>query len=187
MRYISQGYSQRLSKKGGRTQAWTEKNIFVFKRLYSWRVEQAQARDESSSYICPSSLLLNAAEYLPTTAEALLKLSSPLPASMRPQAQSEVEPGSAEAVSPVDLVAAVKQALDAWDAENPAVTVEAAAASTDESKLTGSHAQEHNTVESEQSPTIATPLGSNIVLTCVIIAVTVGVIGICARIFNRKR
>ena len=63
---------------------WEVKNVFVFRILFSWREKEAERRDESPSYICRGSLLLDAAEFLPVTLSALMKLQSPLPASMRP-------------------------------------------------------------------------------------------------------
>ena len=62
---------------------WEVKNVFVFRILFSWREKEAERRDESPSYICRGSLLLDAAEFLPVTLSALMKLQSPLPASMR--------------------------------------------------------------------------------------------------------
>ena len=59
--------------------------MFVFRRLFFWREQEAIERDESPSYICPSSLLLDCAEYLPIDVLELSKLQSPLPASMRPK------------------------------------------------------------------------------------------------------
>ena len=63
---------------------WELKHVFVFRRLFLWREKEAERRDESPSYICRGSLLLDAAEFLPVTVSALMKLQSPLPASMRP-------------------------------------------------------------------------------------------------------
>jgi hypothetical protein len=49
-------------------------HVFVFRRLFLWREKEAELRDESPSYICPGSLLLDAAEYLPITLGALMKI-----------------------------------------------------------------------------------------------------------------
>ena len=69
---------------------WEVRNVFVFRILFSWREKEAERRDESPSYICRGSLLLDAAEFLPVTLSALMKLQSPLPASMRPSSTSTV-------------------------------------------------------------------------------------------------
>lgn len=84
--------------------------MFVFRRLFLWREKEAERRDESPSYICRGSLLLDAAEFLPTSTSSLLKLQSPLPASMRIESSEglKVEPE-------VDIVAAVQEALEVWE------------------------------------------------------------------------
>ena len=80
--HLFQGFSQRKKTRVGGGQ-WEVKNVFVFRILFSWREKEAERRDESPSYICRGSLLLDAAEFLPVTLSALMKLQSPLPASMR--------------------------------------------------------------------------------------------------------
>jgi ribonuclease D len=62
---------------------WDDRSTFVFQSLFLWREREAEQRDECPAYICPTALLLDAAEYLPTSLSALLKIQSPLPASMR--------------------------------------------------------------------------------------------------------
>ena len=84
--------------------------MFVFRRLFLWREKEAERRDESPSYICRGSLLLDAAEFLPTSISSLIKLQSPLPASMR------IETSEGVKVEPeVDIVAAVQEALEVWE------------------------------------------------------------------------
>jgi HRDC domain len=70
---------------------WELKHVFVFRKLFLWREKEAERRDESPSYICRGSLLLDAAEFLPVTVSALMKLQSPLPASMRPSGACKSE------------------------------------------------------------------------------------------------
>lgn len=79
---------------------WELKHVFVFRKLFLWREKEAERRDESPSYICRGSLLLDAAEFLPVTVSALMKLQSPLPASMRPSGacKSEVALGAGAVV-----------------------------------------------------------------------------------------
>jgi hypothetical protein len=81
--FLFQGFSQRKKTRVGGGQ-WELKHVFVFRKLFLWREKEAERRDESPSYICRGSLLLDAAEFLPVTLSALMKLQSPLPASMRP-------------------------------------------------------------------------------------------------------
>lgn len=90
---------------------WEAMHVFVFRRLFLWREKEAEKRDESPSYICRGSLLLDAAEFLPTTTSSLMKLQSPLPASMR----SDTTAGSGGADGIVDLVGAINDALSVWD------------------------------------------------------------------------
>ena len=90
---------------------WEAKHVFVFRRLFLWREKEAERRDESPSYICRGSLLLDAAEFLPTSISSLMKLQSPLPASMR----SDASGGCGGADGTVDLVGAVNEALSVWD------------------------------------------------------------------------
>jgi HRDC domain len=90
---------------------WEAKHVFVFRRLFLWREKEAEKRDESPSYICRGSLLLDAAEFLPTTISSLMKLQSPLPASMR----SDTAAGGGGADGTVDLVGAINDALSVWD------------------------------------------------------------------------
>ena len=70
---------------------WELKHVFVFRKLFLWREKEAERRDESPSYICRGSLLLDAAEFLPVTVSALMKLQTPLPASMRPSGACKSE------------------------------------------------------------------------------------------------
>jgi HRDC domain len=90
---------------------WEAKHVFVFRRLFLWREKEAEKRDESPSYICRGSLLLDAAEFLPTSISSLMKLQSPLPASMR----SDTAAGVGGADGAVDLVGAINDALSVWD------------------------------------------------------------------------
>jgi hypothetical protein len=109
------GFSQRKrfnSARGGAGPGrWDQRSLYVFRKLFFWREREAQDRDESPAFICPSSLLLDAAEYLPDSLVSLSKLQSPLPPSMRPLGPSA--PDSAR--PPVDLVAAIKVALEGWE------------------------------------------------------------------------
>lgn len=78
--------------------------------------------DESPGYICPASLLLDAADRLPTTIQELLILTCPLPHSMREgsnNASSTIScADSTSHVGPVDLPAAVSAALDVWNSSH---------------------------------------------------------------------
>lgn len=138
------GYKEKVNSKYS---VWTARNEFVYERLYLWREHEAMRRgkyyfisirsnisivlclysfytytvDESPVYICPASLLLDAAERLPTTLSALNILISPLPHSMRPnraaKADNNNNNGSTVDISyePVDLIAAVVSAVEEWD------------------------------------------------------------------------
>ena len=112
-----QGFSQRKRSRVGGGQ-WEAKNVFVFRRLFLWREKEAEERDESPSYICRGSLLLDAAEYLPVTVSALMKIQTPLPASMR-----ALNPNHSDTMNllrigkkEVDLVSALKDTLVSWEA-----------------------------------------------------------------------
>lgn len=109
---ITKGFSQRKKTRMGGGQ-WEAKHVFVFRRLFLWREKEAEKRDESPSYICRGSLLLDAAEFLPTSISSLMKLQSPLPASMR--SDSTTGSGSGGGDSTVDLVGAINDALSVWD------------------------------------------------------------------------
>ena len=115
--YYFQGFSQRKKSRVGGGQ-WEAKNVFVFRRLFLWREKEAEERDESPSYICRGSLLLDAAEFLPITITNLMKLQSPLQSSMRSplnplfsDTKTLIENGKME----VNLVQAVIDALSLWE------------------------------------------------------------------------
>ena len=86
--------------------------------MFLWREKEAEERDESPSYICRGSLLLDAAEFLPVTMANLIKLQSPLQSSMRTplnplfsDTKTLIENGKME----VNLVQAVIDALALWE------------------------------------------------------------------------
>ena len=85
--------------------------------MFLWREKEAEERDESPSYICRGSLLLDAAEFLPTTISALMKLQTPLPASMRAldPTHSDTAALILSGKKEVDLISAVNDALIMWE------------------------------------------------------------------------
>jgi hypothetical protein len=123
-------------RKNHKKHPWDEKTKFVFQKLFEWREMLAQERsklfllllfvvvccclmlllllllDEAPGYICPSALLLQSSERLPTTSQELSILVSPVPHSMR----TTTTTATGVVFEPVDLPAAVQQALLAWEA-----------------------------------------------------------------------
>lgn len=65
--------------KGRKFLNWGEKNVYVFKKLYSWREKAALLLDESPAYICPAAMIHEAAIYLPESMDSLSKMWNPLP------------------------------------------------------------------------------------------------------------
>ena len=78
-----------------KSQKWSEKQIFILKRLFQWRDAMARLHDESPAYICPPYLLLNAAFYIPRNFEQLTKVWSPLPVFIENTEKSNDDSGGA--------------------------------------------------------------------------------------------
>ena len=90
-----------------KSQKWSEKQLFVLKRLFQWRDAMARLHDESPGYICPPYMLLNAAFYSPRDFQQLMKVWSPIPVFIR-----ESEEGNFDSnVHSIRFLAALKDAL----------------------------------------------------------------------------
>lgn len=59
--------------------SWTSRNTAVFRALHKWREQVARDADESPHFVCPSSLLVDAAVQPPHNLEALQQICTPLP------------------------------------------------------------------------------------------------------------
>ena len=152
------GFSQRKrfssSRSGSGRGRWDQRSVYVFSKLFFWRELEAQERDESPAYICPSSLLLDAAEYLPGSLAALSKLQSPLPSSMR------TGPTGTDS-SPVDLLAALRTALERWEGHLRKLALAGNSVSKSGSNRNSSGDNNSNSTSNRNSTTTTSSSSSN--------------------------
>lgn len=57
---------------------WTEVNVNVYEEIYLWRDRTARRVDDGPTYVCPGDTLIDVALALPTTLDALRRVSAPL-------------------------------------------------------------------------------------------------------------
>lgn len=57
---------------------WTEVNVRVYEEIYLWRDRTARRVDDGATYVCPGDTLIDVALALPTTLDALRRVSVPL-------------------------------------------------------------------------------------------------------------
>ncbi|CAM9203266.1 unnamed protein product [Laminaria digitata] len=57
---------------------WTEVNVKVYEEIYLWRDRTARRVDDGATYVCPGDTLIDVALALPTTLDALRRVSAPL-------------------------------------------------------------------------------------------------------------
>lgn len=57
---------------------WTEVNVGVYEEIYLWRDRTARRVDDGPTYVCPGDTLIDVALALPTTLDALRRVSAPL-------------------------------------------------------------------------------------------------------------
>lgn len=79
---------------------WSEVNVSVYEEIYLWRDRTARRMDDGVAYVCPGDILIDIALALPTTLDALRKVSVPLSPVL----------GQADTPEAVELVAVVRRA-----------------------------------------------------------------------------
>lgn len=57
---------------------WTEVNVRVYEEIYLWRDKTARRMDDGAAYVCPGDILIDVALAMPTTLDALRRVSAPL-------------------------------------------------------------------------------------------------------------
>lgn len=57
---------------------WTEVNVTVYEEIYLWRDRTARRMDDGAAYVCPGDILIDVALAMPTTLDALRRVSAPL-------------------------------------------------------------------------------------------------------------
>lgn len=87
---------------------WTEVNIHVYEEIYLWRDRTARRLDDGPMYVCPGGLLIDMALALPTTIDALRRISAPLSPVL----------GMGNNPEAVELVSVVRSAMGLSSQEN---------------------------------------------------------------------
>lgn len=81
---------------------WTEVNVRVYEEIFLWRDRTARRMDDGAAYVCPGDILIDVALAMPTTLDALRRVSAPLSPVL----------GHADTAEAAELVTVVRVALD---------------------------------------------------------------------------
>lgn len=80
---------------------WTEVNVRVYEEIFLWRDRTARRMDDGAAYVCPGDILIDVALAMPTTLDALRRVSAPLSPVL----------GHADTAEAAELVRVVRVAL----------------------------------------------------------------------------
>eukprot|EP00752_Nemacystus_decipiens_P002861 g2662.t1 len=80
---------------------WTEVNVTVYEEIFLWRDRTARRMDDGAAYVCPGDILIDVALAMPTTLDALRRVSAPLSPVL----------GHADTAEAAELVRVVRVAL----------------------------------------------------------------------------
>lgn len=80
---------------------WTGVNVTVYEEIFLWRDRTARRMDDGAAYVCPGDILIDVALAMPTTLDALRRVSAPLSPVL----------GHADTAEAAELVRVVREAL----------------------------------------------------------------------------